>query len=352
MKSITASILALTGSLSLLFFAGCGGGSSKPVLNLYNWDDYIAPEVFERFEEAFDCKIVLDTFDSNEAMYAKVKAGASGYDVIFPSSYQAYIMNKEGLLRPVNQAAMPNLVHIDPKYLAEVALDKSMEYSVPYMTGSTGIGYRESAVADFEASWSMFTRQDLKGRMTLLDDMREVIGAALKYLGYSLNTTSEAEIMEAARLVVEWKRNIATFESEGYKQGIASSEFLLVHAYSGDIMQVVDQNEDPDIVYVLPKEGFSVWVDDMVIPVDADNVELAEKFINFMHDPEIAQLNMEYNYYRCPNVVAAENVDPEIREDPTIFIPDDLAAKAEMISPLGEDIAKYIAAWDFIKAAQ
>lgn len=352
MKTIHATLLGLLSSLPMLFMGGCGGGSGKPVLNIYNWDDYIAPEVFERFEEAFDCKVVLDTFDSNEAMYAKVKAGASGYDVIFPSSYQAYIMNQEGLLRPVNKEAMPNLQFVDPMYLAKVALDKTMAYSVPYMTGSTGIGYRESAVADFEPSWAMFERADLKGRMTLLDDMREVIGAALKYLGYSLNTTNQTEIMAAAAKVVEWKRHIATFESEGYKQGIASSEFLLVHAYSGDIMQVVDQNEDPDIVYVLPKEGFSVWVDDMVIPVDADNVELAEKFINFMQDPEIARLNMEYNYYRCPNVLAAANVDPEIREDPTIFIPDELAEKGEMISPLGEDISKYVAAWDFIKAAR
>ncbi|HSH08783.1 MAG TPA: spermidine/putrescine ABC transporter substrate-binding protein [Oceanipulchritudo sp.] len=348
MKKTVISILA---SWIILPLAGCGSKEDTPVLNVYNWDDYMAPEVFELFEEKYGCKVILDTFDSNEAMYAKLKAGASGYDVIFPSSYQAYMMNEEGMLHPINQTAMPNLANVDPEYLGQTAIDKTMAYSVPYMSGSTGLGYRESAVPDLTASWAVFEREDLKGRMTLLDDMREVLGAALKYLGYSLNTGNEAEILEAGNVVIKWKRNIATFESEGYKQGIASREFHVVQGYSGDIMQVIDQNEDEDIVYALPEEGFSVWVDDMVIPADSDNVELAEKFIDFMHDPEIAKLNMEYNYYVCPNSAAYEIVDEELKSDPTIFIPDELMKKSEMIRPIGDDLQKYIKVWDLVKAA-
>jgi len=346
MKKSTCVLLFCAGALAL---GGCRKADDRPVLNVYNWDAYMAPEVFELFEKRYNCRVILDTFDSNEAMYAKVKAGASGYDVIFPSSYQAYIMNEEGLLRPLNTAAMPNLANVDPEYLANTALDPVMAYSVPYMSGSTGIAYRQSAVEDFEPSWAVFDRADLRGRMTLLNDMRETLGAALKYLGYSLNTTDERQINAAADVVIAWKQNIAKFENEGYKQGIASREFHVVHGYSGDITQVIDENEDSDIVYVLPAEGFSVWVDDMVIPVDADNPELAEKFIDFMHDPEIAKLNMEFNYYVCPNVAAYALVDPEIKEDETIFIPAELKAKSELIRPLGADLDKYVKAWDRVK---
>ncbi len=348
MKKILISILA--GSV-LAGLAGCGGNKDLPVLNVYNWDDYMAPEVFDLFEEQYGCRVILDTFDSNEAMYAKLKAGASGYDVIFPSSYQAYIMNEEGMLHPIDHAAMPNLVNVDASYLQQTAIDKAMAYSVPYMSGSTGIAYRESAVEGFVPSWSVYQREDLRGRMTLLDDMREVLGAALKSLGYSLNTTDKEEIAKAANLVIQWKRNIATFENEGYKQGIASREFYVVQGYSGDVMQVIDQNEDEDIVYVLPQEGFSVWVDDMVIPADSDNIELAEQFINFMHDPEIARLNMEYNYYVCPNTAAYAVVDEELKADETIFIPEELQARGEMIRPIGDDLQTYVEAWDRVKAA-
>lgn len=350
MKYVASSLASI---MIVLLVAGCGGGGSqKAVLHVYNWDDYMAEGVIEKFEETYQCEVVLDTFDSNESMYAKLKAGATGYDVVFPSSYQAAIMQKEGMLHELNHGNMPNLAKVDSKFLKRFALDKEMTYSVPYMTGTTGIAYRESAVPDFQNSWAVYDRADLKGRMTLLDDMRETLGAALKLLGYSLNTTNEAEILEAGEVVKRWKQNIATFENEGYKPGIASREFHVVHGYSGDVMQVIDENEDDDIVYTLPKEGFSLWVDDMVIPLEADNVELAEKFIDFMHDPEIAAANMNFNWYVCPNTEAVAMVDDEIKEDPTIFITDDLLENAEQIMPLAGDREKYVKVWDDVKASQ
>jgi spermidine/putrescine transport system substrate-binding protein len=188
--------------------------------------------------------------------------------------------------------------------------------------------------------------------MTLLNDMRETLGAGLKALGYSLNTRDPAEIEAAADKVISWKANIARFENEGYKQGIASGEFHVVHGYSGDILQVIEENEDPDIVYALPVEGFSLWEDVMVIPADADAVDLAVQFINFMHDPEIAVLNMEYNFYVCPNSMAYEWVDSELKDDPTIFIPQELKRKAEMIKPLGDDLQLYVRAWDRVRSAR
>ena len=352
MKMKTHLIL-LAGALVMALVSGCGRSSeeARPVLHVYNWSDYIAEGLLEQFEEANGCKVVYDVYDSNEALYAKLKAGASGYDVIFPSSYFVTIMVREGMLQPINKANIPNLANVDPAFLASVALDKGMEYSVPYMSGTTGIAYRKDMIDDFTASWRVYEREDLAGRMALLDDMREVLGAALKTLGYSLNTTNEAEIAEAADLVISWKQNIARFDNEGYKAGIASREFWVVQSYGGDVQQIIDENEDEDIVYTLPAEGFSIWEDTMAIPVTADNVELAEKFINFMHSPAVAAANIEYNYYYCPNTAAKPLLGEEILANEVVFIPEEKMARGEQIVDLGEDLAKYVTAWNRVKAA-
>lgn len=349
MKIARPLLIALCAALAL---SGCSKKDPAKILHVYTWSDYLEESVISRFEEQFDCTVVVDTFDSNEALYAKLKAGADGYDVIFPSSYQAYTMRREGMLQNIDRTRLPNLRHVDPKYLARHAIDKSMSYSVPYMTGSTGIGYRVSALGeDFEPSWTLFDRADLKGRSTILNDMREAIGAALKSLGHSANTTNPDEIAAAAEVVKRWKGNIAKLENEGYKAGLASGEFKLVHGYSGDILQVIGEDESGDIAYCLPREGFIVWADDMAIPTGADNVPLAESFINFLHEPEIAALNINYLAYVAPNTAAYELVDEEIRADETIFIPAAMLEKAETIFPLGEETrALYLKAWDQILA--
>lgn len=344
-------MVAISSVLALL--AGCGGSadSGKPVLHVYNWSDYLAEGLLEQFEAEYGCKVVYDVFDSNEALYAKLKAGASGYDLIFPSSYFVPVMVKEGMLQKINHANIPNLANIDPAFLESVSLDKSMEYSVPYMSGTTGIAYRKDMVEDYSPTWKVYGNAQLAGRMTLLDDMREVLGAALKTLGYSLNSTSEAEIEEAADLVIKWKKNIARFDNEGYKAGIASREFWVVQGYGGDVQQIIDENEDEDIVYTLPAEGFSMWEDTMAIPTGADNVEMAEKFINFLHSAEVAAANIEFNYYLCPNTAAYPILSEEILQNEVVFVPADKLVKGEQVLDLGEDLAKYVKAWDRVKAA-
>jgi spermidine/putrescine transport system substrate-binding protein len=206
-------------------------------------------------------------------------------------------------------------------------------------------------VENYEASWTVYEREDLAGRMTQLDDMREVLGAALKVLGYSLNSTSEEEIEKAADLAISWKRNIARYDNEGYKAGIASKEFWVVQGYGGDVQQIIDENEDEDIVYTLPKEGFAMWEDTMAIPAGADNVELAEKFINFMHSPEVAAANIEFNFYLCPNTAAYALLSEEILANEVVFVPREKMARGEQILDLGEDLSKYIKAWNRVKAA-
>jgi spermidine/putrescine transport system substrate-binding protein len=347
------AIASLT-TLALSAFAFFGGGCSKakPELHIYNWSDYFAPETIANFEAANNCKVVYDVFESNEAMYAKLKAGASGYDVVFPSSYQAYLMYHEGMTLKLDHAKLPNLANIDQKFIQQVSIDKGMEYSVPYMTGTTGIAVNKSKVPNIEDSWSIYDRSDIKGRMTLLNDYREVLGAALKYLGYSINSRSKEEIEKAGLVVKRWKANIAKFASDEYKPGIASGEFFVCHGYSGDLMQVINESTDTEIVYILPKEGFSTWADDMVIPADAPNKDLAYAFINYLHDPKVAAANMEFTSYLAPNSAAYELVPEELRKDERVFVPAEKMAHGEQIIPLGDDDKLYMDVWSKVKSQE
>ncbi len=340
-------IQSLVAAATVAVLAGCG--VAKSTLNVYTWADYISTDELAKFEKEFNCRVVIDTFDSNEAMYAKLKAGATGYDLLVPSSYMIKTLQQQGMLEKINKELIPNLRHIDPAHLA-IAMDKSMEYSVPYMTGGTGLGYLGSRMSDFAPSWAMFDREDVKGRATLLNDMRETLGAALKYLGYSLNTTSEQELAEARDIVIRWKKNIAKFDNEQYKSGLASGEFVLVQGYSGDIAQVMEDNED--IVFAAPQEGISIFCDDFAIPKGADNIELAHKFIDYFHRPEVAAANIEYVYYLCPNTGAYDLLSEEIKSDPVVFIDPVIKAKSEIIDDVGEALAIYTRMWDEIKAAE
>ncbi len=344
MKNRIASLWVM--ALAALL-AGCG--KSVPTLHVYTWADYIKPELVRRFEKEHGCRVTIDTFDSNEAAYAKLKAGASGYDLITPSSYMVKLMWAQGMLQPLNHNLLPNRVHVDQEYL-RIALDKEMHHSVPYMLTNTGFAYLKSRAGDVEPSWSVFDRADFAGRMTMLNDMRETIGAALKYLGFSLNTRDERELAAARDVVIRWKRNLAKFENEQYKTGLASGEFIVVHGYNGDILQVMEENDD--IVFAAPREGISISCDDLVIPKDAREVELAHAFINFLHDPEVAAENTEFIYFLCPNSSSYRFLSRETLDNPAIFLPPEIREKSEVIEDLGEDNRLYVKIWDEIKAAE
>ena len=337
-----AAVLATLGLLS-----GCAKHEA-PTLHVYTWADYIKPEIVARFEKEHACHIVIDTFDSNESMYAKLKAGASGYDVVTPSSYQVAIMAQQDMLLDLDHAKLPNLVHVDREYLA-VAIDSGMVHSVPYMLTNSGIAYLKSKVKDPQPTWAMFERKDLKGRMTMLNDMRETIGAALKFLGYSLNTTDSSQLDQAKVVVIRWKHQLAKFENEQYKSGLASGEFLLSHGYSGDFLQA--RAENPDITFLAPREGLSISCDDLVILKDSKQAALAYQFIDFLHTPEVAAENSQFISYLCPNSDSYASLPPEFLNDPAVRLAPEVRAKCEVIRDLGADNAKYTRVWDLIKAA-
>jgi spermidine/putrescine transport system substrate-binding protein len=225
-----------------------------------------------------------------------------------------------------------------------------MAHSVPYTFAYATIAVRKEKIKDAEPTWAMFDRAALAGRVTLLDDMRESIGAALKSLGHSINTRDDAQLAAARDVLIRWKKNIARFDNEGYKAGIDSAEFHLVHGYSGDLFQV--QMENPKVEILIPREGVTIGCDEMVIPKTAKQSDLAHAFINFLLEPAIAAENMEWMGYYCPNKPALEKVSPEFLKNPAITIPAELQAKCEVIEDLGPDLAKYTKVWDQVKAAR
>ena len=332
---------------ALAALGGCA--EKKPVLHIYTWSDYIKPELVQQFERDHNCKVVVDTYASNEEMYAKLKAGATGYDLLFPSSYMVKIMHDQGMLQKLDLDRIPNRGNIDPAYM-KLAFDQAMDHSVPYTVTITCLGYLASKVPDFKPTWGMLDRADLKGRMTMLNDHREVIGVALKYLGYSLNTLNDDELARAKEVVLGWKKNLAKFENEQYKTGLASGEFLLVHGYSGDLMLVQSENEDIQIA--VPEEGSQINFDDMVIPVGAPQPELAHAMINFILEPKSAAELTEFIDFLCPNLPSYELLSEEIRQDPILFPPAEVVAKLETLADLGENNVKYTKLWDEIKAGE
>ena len=324
----------------------CGCAEKLPVLRIYTWSDYVKPELIQRFERENHCRVVIDTYDSNETMYDHLAAREKEpFDLLFPSSYMVKILRDQGMLQPLNPDWIPNRRNVDATYLA-MAPDREMVYSVPYAVTITSLGYLGAQVKEFKPTWAMLDRPDLKGRMTMLADYRETIGAALKYLGYSLNSTNDPELAEAKAVVLRWKRNLAGFESEKYKEDLASGECLLAHGYSGDLM--AGQGENADIQIAVPEEGSALSFDDMAIPADAREVVLAHKFIDFILDPRVAAEMTEYICYLCPNEVSYQYLSAEFRTHPILFPPPEVVEKLEMIGDIGPSQEKYEKLWQEI----
>jgi spermidine/putrescine transport system substrate-binding protein len=340
-------IATSSAALAAGFFANCGK-TGLPELKVYTWADYIDPELVAEFEQAQGCRLLIDTFDSNESMHAKLSAGATGYDVVVPSSYMVKTLVRENMLQPLDHSKLPNLKHVDASYLQR-ALDPGMKHSVPYMMAPTCIAWLSSKVKNPEASYRMFDRSDLKGRITLLDDMREVLGAALRSLGFSINSKEPAQLAQARDVAIRWKKNIAKFDSEQYKSGIASGEFNLVQGYAGDLLQVATDNAD--IVVKIPQEGTAFSCDDLCIFKDSQSVDLAHRFIEFLTEPSVAAKNMEYIAYRAPNQSAYAMLSEEFRANEVLFPSEEIFAKCEPIDDLGDALALWSGMWDAVKAS-
>lgn len=291
-----------------------------PELHFLNWTDYIDPQIVADFEATYGVKVIVDNFDANEDMIAKIRAGGSGYDLVTPSDYAVQTMATEGLLAPLDKALLSNSSHIDPT-LMDKYFDKGNVYSIPYMYGITGIAYNKKTFPTPPDSWAtLFDTAGLdayKGQFSMLDDEREVPGAALKYLGYSLNETSPEAIAKVQELLIAQKPYLASYNSSDVNRKLASEEYLFAHAWSGMAMQARNGLGDEfsgneNIGFFIPKEGGMIWMDNMVVLKESPNAYTAQVFMNYLLDPTVAAANTTYIGYLTPNKDAIPLLEPAI----------------------------------------
>ena len=331
--------LVVLSALALLAVTSCG----RPRLRIYNWTFYTPDTVIAQFEREYNVKVIYDLFASNEELYAKLKAGGTGYDVIFPSGDYVSLMIQENLLEKIDRSKMTNLGNIDPEILRKVTYDPNMEYSVPYYYGAAGIIVNTAKVPEFDQSWSIFSREDLRGRMTMLDDMREVMGGALAHLGYSINSKNLAEVIAARDLINNsWKPNLVKFDSEAFGNGYNSGDFWVVHGYPENVFDVIKNNSQllADTIFFIPNEGGPAYIDNMCILKGSKNVDLAHKFIDFIHRPQIyAEFVDAFDFPATANVAARQ-----YKTGKSIYTEEELI-NTELEVDLGHAFEYYERAW-------
>lgn len=298
-------------ALALLFLAGCS--PAKPELHVFNWADYFGPDTVKNFEKEFGCHIVLDFFESSEKLRAKLDSGRSGFDVVFPSNEVMRAFVAKGLLEKIDLSKVPNFKNIGPKFRA-LAFDPLNEYSVPYMWGTTGIAYNKSKISPAPDSWSALWDPKYAGHVTILDDPREAFAAAI-WLdgGPALNPTGEAIEKARDRLIAA---KVKAFDGQP-KLKLIKGEAWIAHCYSGDALQAAGAKErSGDIGYVIPKEGGTIWVDNLCIPKGAPNFDLAHKFIDYLLRPDVSAAIANEVAYADPNEAAQKLIKKEVLEDP------------------------------------
>jgi spermidine/putrescine transport system substrate-binding protein len=329
-------------ALTAATFIGCGF-SKKNRLFIYNWTYYTPDSVIEKFEKEYKVKVIYDEFASNEDMFAKLKAGGSGYDIVFPSGDYVSIMIQQNMLEKIDKSKLSNLANIDPAVLRKATYDPNMDYSVPYYYGAAGVLVNTAKVPDFEQSWSIFAREDLHNRMTMLDDMREVMGDALAYLGHSVNTKDPAHIAAARDLINNsWKPNLTKFDAEAFGKGYANGDFWVVQGYAEVVFEEIADNPQliADTYYFVPKEGGPAYLDSMCILKGSKNVDLAYKFIDFIHRPEIyAEFADIFGFPATANVPARK-----LKTGNAWYSENDLV-NTELKDDLGDALDMYNDAW-------
>lgn len=288
---------------------------------VYNWGEYLDPEVLTMFEEETGIDVVYEEFETNEILYPKISSGAIAYDVICPSDYMIQRMIENGLLAEINFDNIPNVKNIGKDYMEQSRqFDPENKYSVPYCWGTVGILYNKTMVDEPITSWSVLWDEKYKDNILMQDSVRDAFGVTLKYLGYSLNSTDLDELTEARDLLIKQKPLVQAYVIDQVRDKMIGNEAAIGVIYSGEA--IYTQMENPDLEYVIPEEGSNIWIDSWVIPKNAENKENAEKFINFLCRPEIALMNFEYITYSTPNIEARKMIEDEAIRNSEIAFPD------------------------------
>lgn len=341
--SLSISMLIMVG-----FFVGCGKDSSEEI-SFLNYGENIDEETVKEFEKQYGIKVNIETFDDMETMYQKISSGGSKYDVILVSDALMPRMIEKNLVQQLNKDNIPNISQMDEQYL-NLDIDPGNKYSVPYMFGTVGLIYDKDVVTEEVDSWDILWNEKYKDKIFMFDTYRDTMGAALKKLGYSLNTTNPKEIEEAKELLLEQRKLVNPIY--GVDNGtvmIPAGESAINMIWSGEGLNL--QDEYPNLVYVVPKEGANFWIDSLCIPSNAENVEGAEKFINFVSDKESALRIADEIGYTTPNKEARLEQPEEVRNNPNAYMPKEIMDRCEIYVDFDTDVKKlYDDAWIQIKS--
>ncbi|MGM7636850.1 ABC transporter substrate-binding protein [Bacillus sp. Hm123] len=315
------------------------GQTAGNVLTVYNWGDYIDPDLITQFEKETGIKVVYETFDSNEAMMTKIEQGGTAYDIAVPSEYAIDKMKKNDLLIPVDHNQLPNLKNIDPRFM-DLAFDEGNKYSIPYFWGTVGIIYNKELMNGKKITvWNDLWDDSYKNDVFLVDGAREVIGMGLNTLGYSLNDTNEEHLMEAKEKLEELTPNVKAIVGDEIQLLMINNEAKIGVVWSGTAADIMSEKDN--LEYVVPEEGSNLWFDNMVIPKTSKNVEAAHQFINFMLDPKVAAQNADYVGYSTPNKKALEHMPEDVVNDQRFYPSTELTERLEVYENLGPHMLAY-----------
>jgi spermidine/putrescine transport system substrate-binding protein len=327
--------------------ASPAAGTPRQV-NLAIWSNYVSDETLKEFERRTGIQVAVSNYSSNEELLAKLQAGASGYDVVVPSDYMVFAMSKLGLLKEVDRAKLPHASSLDPRFLKK-PFDPENRYSVPYDWGTTGIAVNRSLYKGKIAGWKdLFTNPELKGKFTLLDDVRETIGAALKAQGLSLNTKSAEDLKKARELLFKARANVKAFSSEA-KMPLVNGETAVAHIYVSDALQA-QRETGGKVEYVLPVEGGTLWIDNLVIPQGAAHVAEAHEFIDYLLEAKTNLATVNAILVSPANKDVFALLPPELQKNPGLFPGEKALAKFEMMEDLGDALAAWDRVWTEVKA--
>jgi len=340
------------GILAALLFVlgGCGGKGTgqggKRQVNLYIWTNYLPDEVVAGFEKRTGIHVNVDTYASNEALLDKVQSGVADYDVVVPSDYMMKILIPQKLLHPLDHARLPHLANFDPRFLNQ-KYDPGNGYSVPYLWGTTGLGYAKKLGAI--DSWQAVFEPRYNGRILMLDDVREVFGAALRLLGHSINERDPTVLRKAADMLKAQKRLVRTYNSADFANLLATGDVDLAQGYNGELAKVVAK-EPARLAYVVPREGGTLWIDNLAVPQSVRHLDEAYAFLDYVMEPEVAAAIVNGVHYASANREALAKIDPKITGDPAIYPPKAILDRCELIEDLGQTTQLLDQLWTEVKA--
>lgn len=318
-------------------------GPIEKELHIYNWSDYIAEDTVPNFQKEFGVKVTYDTYESNEEMVAKLLAGASGYDIIVPSGYTIPVLVAVDLITPINRKYLTNAGNISPIF-TDLPSDPGNQHTVPWQWGTSGIAYRTDKIQEPVDSWAAFQDKRFAKKMTMMDDGREVIGAQLRFRGHSLNSNNPAELAQAKADAIAAKKNLKAYISAPVKAQLIAGDVWISQLWNGDTVQA--KAEQPNLGYVVPKEGCTIWGDSMCVPKSAPNKRAAHEWMNYILRPDVGAALSETTGYGTPNAAAAK-----VMKTPVPYPTDEELKRLEYQVDLGKDTASWDQIWTEIKSA-